>query len=237
MRSHGHDLDVQYDSGLECQRWDDEEAAPIGRPNIHGPKQLMDEVTKIVQSPRTSNWPAGVATMTRKVYFYRKEDSSRVEGHPLLIAQKREEVEEDAEPLPVALHEMVAQQIKRARQLIADPTSWFRLGHKAHGQHCIETALSQVSLDRMLLPLETHGLAITCINTAVRRLYPCYHPHFTCRPAAFNDLASTTHDDVMLVMSVAAEIAHREFGVLPIPTPDSEGAEFGGTANLTEGNG
>jgi len=165
--------------------------------------------------------------MSPKVYAYCKEDSSRVEGHPALIAQRREEVEEDGEPLPVTAHEMVAQLIRRARQLIADPTSWFRLGHKTHGQHCIETALSEVSLGAVLLSVETHGLAVTCVNIAVRRLYPCYHPHFTCRPAAFNDLASTTHDDVMLVMSIAAEIARREFGAFPIPMPDSEGAEFG----------
>jgi hypothetical protein len=165
--------------------------------------------------------------MSRKVHVYCKEDSPYVEGHSPLIAQKRKEVEEGGEPLPVALHEIVAQLIQRARQLIADPTSWFRLGHKPHGQHCIETALSQVSLDRMLLPLETHGMAITCINTAVRRLYPCYHSNFTCRPAAFNDLASTTHDDVMLVMSVAAEIARRALGDFPISIPGFEGAEFG----------
>jgi hypothetical protein len=165
--------------------------------------------------------------MARKVYVYCKEDSPCVEGHPLLIAQKREEVEQDGEPLPVASHEMVAQLIQHARQLIADPTSWFRLGHKAHGQHCIETALSEVSLGSVLLSVETHGLAVTCVNTAVRRLYPCYHPHFTCRPAAFNDLASTTHDDVMLVMNVAAEIARQEIGDFPVPIPGLEGAEFG----------
>jgi hypothetical protein len=165
--------------------------------------------------------------MSRKVYVYCKEDSPCVEGHSLLIAQEREEVEQDGAPLPVASHEMVAQLIQRARQLIADPSSWFRLGHKAHGQHCIETALSEVSLGSVLLSVEVHGLAVTCVNTAVRRLYPCYHPNFTSRPSAFNDLASTTHDDVMLVMSIAAEIARREFGAFPIPMPDSEGAEFG----------
>jgi hypothetical protein len=165
--------------------------------------------------------------MSRKVCFYCTEGSLCVEDHSLLIAQKREETEEDGEPLPVAPHEMVAQLIQRARRLMADPASWFRLGHRAHGQHCIETALSEVSLGSVLLSVETHGMAITCINTAVRRLYPCYHPIFTCRPAAFNDLASTTHDDVMLVMSIAAEIARQELGDFPFPVTDSEGAEFG----------
>ena len=85
-----------------------------------------------------------------------------------------------------------------------------RLGPKFHGQYCIETALSQVLFDSDFVAHDPPGLAITCVNTAVRRLYPNYHPHFTCRPALFNDLASTTHDDVMLVMSVAAEIAQQE---------------------------
>jgi hypothetical protein len=49
----------------------------------------------------------------------------------------------------------------------------------------------------------------------VQRLYPSYHPHFSYRPALFNDLGSTTHADVMLVMSVAAEIARQELGDFP----------------------
>jgi hypothetical protein len=51
------------------------------------------------------------------VYFW-KEDSSRVEGHPLLIEQKREEA---GEPLPVAPHEILAQLIQCARQLRSRP--------------------------------------------------------------------------------------------------------------------
>jgi hypothetical protein len=116
----------------------------------------------------------------------------------------------DGEPLPVDPHEILAQLIQRARRLIADPTNWFKLGRKFHGQHCIETALSEVFLGTILSPIEAHGLALTCVNTAVQRLYPNYHPHFTRRPALFNDLGSTTHGDVMLVMSVAAEIARQE---------------------------
>jgi hypothetical protein len=120
----------------------------------------------------------------------------------------------DGESLPVAPREILARLILRARDLIADPTNWFKLGPKSYDQHCIETALSEVSLDSMPLP-KAHGLAITCINTVVQRLYPSYHPHFTCRPALFNDLGSTTHADVMLVMSVAAEIARQELGDFP----------------------
>ncbi len=129
--------------------------------------------------------------------------------------------------MPITPHEILAHLIQRARQLIADPTNWYKPETKFHGQHCIETALSRVLLDSLLLPNETHDQAITCVNTAVQRLYPYYHPHFTRRPAAFNDLASTTHDDVMLVMSVAAEIARQELGDFPIPILDFEGAEFG----------
>jgi hypothetical protein len=134
----------------------------------------------------------------------------------------------DGEPLLVAPHEILAQLIQRARRLIADPTNWFKLGPKSLGQYCIETALSQVLFEGIFLAHDAPGLAITCVNTAVQRLYPTYHPHFTCRPALFNDLGSTTHDDVMLVMSVAAEIARQELGDLPIPIPDfcTDGAEF-----------
>jgi len=142
----------------------------------------------------------------------------------------------DGEPLPVAPHEILAQLIQRARRLIADPTNWFKLGRKFHGQHCIETALSEVFLGTILSPIEAHGspieahgLALTCVNTAVQRLYPNYHSHFARRLALFNDLGSTTHGDVMLVMSVAAEIARHELGDISIPRPDfcTEGAEFG----------
>jgi hypothetical protein len=135
----------------------------------------------------------------------------------------------DGEPLPVVPHEILARLIQRARGLIADPTNWFKLGPKFHGQYCIETALSQLLFDSIFLPHDAPGLVITCVNTAVQRLYPNYHPHFTCRPALFNDLASTTHDDVMLVMSVAAEIARQELGDHPTPIPDfcTDGAEFG----------
>ncbi len=84
----------------------------------------------------------------------------------------------------------------------------------------METALSQVMLGTVLLPNEAQRLAVTCINTAVQRLYPHYHPHFTSQPALFNDLASTTHDDMMLVMSVAAEIARQELGNIPIRPVD-----------------
>jgi hypothetical protein len=116
----------------------------------------------------------------------------------------------DGEPLPLVQHEMLARLIQSASGLIADPTNWFKLGPKFHGQYCIETALSQVLFDSIFSPPDAPGLAITCVNTAVQRLFPNYHPHFTWRPALFNDLASTTHDDVMLVMSVAAEIAGHE---------------------------
>jgi hypothetical protein len=134
----------------------------------------------------------------------------------------------DGEPLSVAAHELLAHLIQRARRLIADPTR-FKLAPKSHGQYCIETALSQVFLDTILSPIQAHGLALTCVNTAVQRLYPNYHPHFTRRPALFNDMRSTTHGDVMLVMSVAAEIARHELGDNSIPRPDfcTEGAEFG----------
>jgi hypothetical protein len=54
------------------------------------------------------------------VYFW-KEDSSRVEGHPLLIEQKREEA---GEPLPVAPHEILAQLIQCARQLEVPSAMW-----------------------------------------------------------------------------------------------------------------
>jgi hypothetical protein len=141
----------------------------------------------------------------------------------------------DGEPLPVAPHEILAQLIQRAQRLIADPTNWFRLARKFHGQHCMETALSQVFLDTILSPIEAlspveaHSLALTCVDSAVQRLYPNYHPHFTRRPALFNDLGSTTHEDVMLVMSIAAEIARQELGDLSIPRPEflTEGTEFG----------
>ncbi len=122
----------------------------------------------------------------------------------------------DGEPLPIASHEVLAELIERAGELIAHPTNWFKLAPKFHGQPCMETALSEVLFE----PDDARGWALARVSTAVQRMYPQYHPHYTCRPALFSDLGSTTHDDVMLVMSVAAEIARQELGGRPISTPE-----------------
>jgi hypothetical protein len=138
----------------------------------------------------------------------------------------------DGEPLPLASHEVLAELIERAGDLIAHPTNWFKLAPKFHGQYCMESALSQVLYDTIFLANDARGFALACVNTAVQRMYPQYHPHFTCRPAMFNDLGSTTHDDVMLVMSVASEIARQELGGISVMIQQActKGAEFGAPA-------
>jgi hypothetical protein len=80
-------------------------------------------------------------TNLRRSLFF--EDSPRVEGHPVLIAQRLEEVEEDGEPLPVTPREILAHLIQCARQLIADPTNWYKPETKLHRDGLISCVARQ----------------------------------------------------------------------------------------------
>jgi hypothetical protein len=197
--------------------------------------QPIDETSLIIYQFSRNGLACGGIIMSLRIRLYDEEvprteqviDMGAVEGTLGLASQKREEVEKSGVPSPIAPAEILSQLIQRARHLIADPTNWYKICPEFQHQHCIETALFQSSQDSMLLPDETHGVIIACVNTAVRRLYPIYHPDFILRPSVFNDLALTTHDDVMLVMNVAAEIARQELGDFPLSITDFEGAEFG----------
>jgi hypothetical protein len=106
--------------------------------------------------------------------------------------------------------------IGHARERLGDPEHWVKLSPHTAGRccgDCMETALAvaQTCLAHaggaMPAPAQVvRHVTFSLVTEAARRIY---HEVEWRRPGHFNDYLATEHDDIMLVMDVAAEMARR----------------------------